>query len=168
MKRRAILPPTDVGGVPVEESGPVEVYVRPFRTGGKWQVSMAGGNSRGGDPTGRKLFYVAPMAADGSVDRSGGRQADGETSPPVPLFATRSPRPVLLVWSRKPAVCGRARWPFLMNVAVEGTTASPITIVLNWDTGLKNEPRVGSAVPPLRREAREAARSGLLPKVAKR
>jgi len=30
-------------------------------------------------------------------------------------------------------VCGR----FLMNVAVEGATAPPITVVLNWDAVLK-------------------------------
>jgi serine/threonine protein kinase len=35
------------------------------------------------------------------------------------------------------AVCGRARRPVSVNMAVEDATASPITIVLNWDASLK-------------------------------
>ena len=63
-----------------------------------------------------------------------------ETGPPVPLFATRLASGsgitgVGLLPKPQYAVAPDGR--FLMNVAVEGTTASPITIVLNWDTGLK-------------------------------
>ena len=61
-----------------------------------------------------------------------------ETSPPVPLFATRlaSGSGITGVVT-KPQYAVAPDGRFLMNVAVEGTTASPITIVLNWDTGLK-------------------------------
>jgi len=124
------------------ESGPVEVYVRPFPgPGGKWQVSMAGGNQPRWRPDGKELFYVAPddrlMAVSIAV---GVDKQTLETGSPVPLFATRLasgagitgvgvlPKPQYAV-----APDGR----FLMNVAVEEATGPPITVVLNWDTELK-------------------------------
>ncbi|HYB94743.1 MAG TPA: protein kinase [Vicinamibacterales bacterium] len=49
-----------------DESGPLEVYVRPYPkvNDGRWQVSTAGGTRPLWSPNGRELFYVA---ADGSL-----------------------------------------------------------------------------------------------------
>jgi hypothetical protein len=61
-----------------------------------------------------------------------------ETSPPLPLFATRlaSGSGITGVVT-KPQYAVAPDGRFLMNVAVEGATASPITVVLNWDAELK-------------------------------
>jgi Tol biopolymer transport system component len=124
------------------ESGPVEVYLRPFPgPGGKWQVSMAGGSQPRWRPDGEELFYVAPdgrlMAVSIAV---GADKQTLETGPPVPLFATRLASGsgitgVGLLPKPQYAVAPDGR--FLMNVAVEEATGSPITIVLNWDAALK-------------------------------
>ena len=44
-----------------DESGRVEVYVRPFPgPGGQWQVSTAGGKDPRWRPDGKELYYIAP------------------------------------------------------------------------------------------------------------
>jgi Tol biopolymer transport system component len=122
------------------ESGPVEVYVRSFPgPGGKWQVSMAGGNQPRWRPDGKELFYVAPDGRLMAVPIGVGTDKQTlETSPPVPLFATRlaSGSGITGVVT-KPQYAVARDGRFLMNVAVEGATASPITVVLNWDAELK-------------------------------
>ena len=47
------------------ESGRVEIYVRPFPnvSGGRWQISTNGGMSIQWGPNGRELFYVEPSGA---------------------------------------------------------------------------------------------------------
>jgi len=122
------------------ESGPVEVYVRPFPgPGGKSQVSMAGGNQPRWRPDGKELFYVAPdgrlMAVSIGV---GADKQTLETGAPVPLFATRlaSGSGITGVVT-KPQYAVAPDGRFLMNVAVEEATGSPITVVLNWDAELK-------------------------------
>jgi Tol biopolymer transport system component len=125
------------------ESGSVAIYIRPFPgPGGQWQVSTAGGSQPRWRPDGRELFYVAP---DGrlmavpiavSVDRQ-----TLDAGAPMPLFPTRlasggnlsiGPRGTSLKPQYAVAPDGR----FLMNVAVEGATAPPITVVLNWPAAL--------------------------------
>ena len=68
--------------------------------------------------------------------------ADNETlesGAPVPLFVTRLasgsniPGGVM----SKPQYAVAADGRFLMNVAVEGATPPPITVVFNWDAALK-------------------------------
>ena len=44
-----------------DESGRVEIYVRPFPgPGGQWQVSTAGGKAPRWRPDGTELYYIAP------------------------------------------------------------------------------------------------------------
>ena len=101
---------------------------------------MAGGTQPRWRPDGKELFYVAPdgrlMAVSIAV---GADKQTLETSPPVPLFATRlaSGSGITGLYRPKPQYAVAPDGRFLMNVAVEGATASPITIVLNWDTALK-------------------------------
>jgi len=61
-----------------------------------------------------------------------------EAGSPVPLFATRlASGSGITGVARKPQYAVAPNGQFLMNVAIEGTAASPITIVLNWTAGLK-------------------------------
>jgi dipeptidyl aminopeptidase/acylaminoacyl peptidase len=123
------------------ESGPVEVYVQPFpELGDKWQVSTAGGSQPRWRRDGKELFYVAPDARLMAVSIAVGADSQTlEAGAPVPVFATRlasgSNIPVGVL--SKPQYAVAPDGPFLMNVAVEGATASPITIVLNWAAELK-------------------------------
>jgi Tol biopolymer transport system component len=121
------------------ESGPVEVYVQPFPgPGGKSQVSMAGGNQPRWRPDGKELFYVAPDGLLMAVSIEVGADKTLETGAPVPLFATRlaSGSGITGVVT-KPQYAVAPDGRFLMNVAVEEATGSPITVVLNWDAELK-------------------------------
>ncbi len=119
------------------ESGSVEVYVQAFPgPGRKSQVSVAGGYEPRWRPDGKELFYIAPdgrlMAVAIGV---GADDQTLETSAPVALFATRlASGSGITGVARKPQYAVARDGRFLMNVAVEGTTASPITIVLNWMT----------------------------------
>ena len=122
------------------ESGSTEVYVQPFPGPGvKSQVSVAGGYEARWRPDGKELFYIAPDGRLMAVATGVG--TDDQTlnpSAPVPLFATRlATGSGITGAARKPQYAVAPDGRFLMNVVVEGATASPITIVLNWMTDLK-------------------------------
>ena len=61
-----------------------------------------------------------------------------ELGVPVPLFRTRlaSGASISGLLS-KPQYAVASDGRFLMNMSVEGATAPPITVVLNWDAALK-------------------------------
>jgi len=96
---------------------------------GKWQVSTGGGVQPRWRADGRELYFVAPdrklVAVPVAV-----RGSSFEAGKPAPLFATRifggggSGKPQYVV-SRD----GR----FLINQVVEESTATPITLILNWN-----------------------------------
>ena len=71
------------------QSGPPEVYVRPFPgPGGQWQVSTGGGGQPRWSPNGRELFYVVE---DGTLMATA-VSAVGDSitlATPTPLFQTR-------------------------------------------------------------------------------
>jgi serine/threonine protein kinase len=120
-------------------SGRFQIYVQPFPTsGGKWQVSTAGGSQVRWRPDGKELFYVAAderlMAVSIAV------AADGQTlnpGDPVPLFPTHLAQGPGITGTRSQyAVAPDGR--FLMNVRIdEAATAPPITVVINWAAALK-------------------------------
>ena len=122
------------------ESGAVEVYVQPFPgPGGKWQVSVAGGSQARWRPDGQELFYVAPdgrlMAATIRIEAT---MQKPDIGAPVALFATRlASGSGITGVARKPQYAVASNGRFLMNVAVEQGTASPISVVLNWDSLLQ-------------------------------
>jgi hypothetical protein len=63
-----------------------------------------------------------------------------EAGAPMPLFATRLASGSGIsgvVISSKPQYAVARDGRFLMNVAVEGATAPPITVVLNWQEEVK-------------------------------
>ena len=121
------------------DSGRFQIYVQPFpASGGKWQVSSAGGSQVRWRHDGKELFYVAPdqrlMAVPIAVAADGQTLNGGE---PVPLFMTRLAQGAAITGTRSQyAVAADGR--FLMNVIVEETAPTPpITVVVNWAARLK-------------------------------
>jgi len=118
------------------ESGPYQVYVQSFPTsGGKWQVSTAGGAQPQWRHDGKELFYLSPdrkiMAVE--VNAAGPTFVPGV---PKPLFEARFstlfPGPPGGTYY---AVASNGQ-RFLVNT-LAGEPALPLTVVLNWTAGLK-------------------------------
>jgi Tol biopolymer transport system component len=114
------------------ESGRVEVYVQPFPTGRKWQISTAGGAQVRWAPGGKELFYIAldgrlmvvPLRM--SADR---QRVDADA--PVPLFSTRLGGAVQGINRQQYMVSADGK-RFLMNMLVDDASSSPISVILNW------------------------------------
>jgi serine/threonine protein kinase/Tol biopolymer transport system component len=114
------------------ESGRNEIYVTSFpSTGGKWQISAAGGTFPRWRHDGSEIFYLAPdnklMAASVS-----GKDTGFEVGAVKPLFPTR----IVTGGNYKYDVSADGQ-RFLIVAASEQAASSPITIVLNWTAGLK-------------------------------
>jgi hypothetical protein len=122
-----------------DETGNFEIYLRPFppddRRGGKVLVSSAGGVQPRWRGDGKELFYLTPggklMAVDIRTEPSvqpGTPHAlfDAKVTGSAPLFrydVTRDGKRFLMV-----------------SPGLESTLAPvPITIVMNWQEGLKNK-----------------------------
>jgi len=112
------------------ESGSLQIYVQPFPgPGGTWQVSTGGGTQPRWRRDGQELFYVAPDGMLMAVPI----QVHGPTidsGAPVGLFQTRISGGSTGGIKQQYAVAADGR--FLINVATEESTVSPITIVQNW------------------------------------
>jgi Tol biopolymer transport system component len=112
-----------------DESGRSEIYVTPFNSAsGKRQISTGGGRF----PKWRRneIFYLAPdnklMVSEVNV-----KGETFEVGATLPLFVIRVGGPGNVY----DVTADGQR--FLVNVAVEQQTTSPITLVLNWTTDLK-------------------------------
>jgi Tol biopolymer transport system component len=114
------------------ESGRNEIYVAPFPgPGGKWQISIAGGELPRWQHDGTEIFYLAPdnklMAA--TVN---GKGASFEVRAVKPLFETR-----IVLGGRYQYAISADGQRFLINTPSEQAASAPITVVLNWTAGLK-------------------------------
>jgi len=114
------------------ESGRVEVYVRPFPGPGESQsISTNGGAQARWRADGKELFYIA---LDGKLMavpiriRPDGKSLDADVA--VPLFGTQIGG-ALQLQSRQQYVVARDGQQFLMNTIVEETSI-PITVIVNW------------------------------------
>ena len=112
-----------------DETGGNEIYIRPFREPAPiTRVSTGGGTSPRWRRDGRELYYEAPgdrlMAVSVTLSTSGQAVSVGA---PVVLF-TLAPGAVY-----EPSPDGQR---FIVNRPVGDTPAAPITILLNWQTGL--------------------------------
>jgi Tol biopolymer transport system component/DNA-binding winged helix-turn-helix (wHTH) protein len=114
-----------------DESGRNEVYVQSFPpSGGKWQVSTAGGTGGQWRRDGKELFYLADdklMAVEVKTDAPAFEKAI-----PKPLFALRLER--LTRRTHYEVAANGQR--FLVVTPVEAPPA-PFTLVTNWTAGLK-------------------------------
>jgi Tol biopolymer transport system component len=124
-----------------DESGRLEVYVRPFlRPSTTMSVSTGGGVQPRWRGDGRELFYIAPdgdlMAASVAVGRNG---EDLKIGKPTSLFHTRiagGTTAALGGYLKHEYVVAPDGQRFLINTAESAATA-PITVVLNWAAAMK-------------------------------
>jgi Tol biopolymer transport system component len=117
-----------------DESGRPEIYLTPFPAADrKWLVSTAGGALPRWSRSGNEVYYVAPddRLMGASVNARGAEMEVGRVQALFPI----PPRPG--------AVSGYGGWRydvgsdgrFLVDVPDEPTTASAMTVVLNWAAG---------------------------------
>jgi Tol biopolymer transport system component len=117
------------------ETGAFEVFVRSFPDGGggKWKVSNGGGYQPRWRSDGRELLYISARGELMRVDVAAGGFAAGA---PVRMF----PVPIL----GGGATVNNRYWDitpdgqrFLVTTEGEGSGASPLTVVVNWQEELK-------------------------------
>ena len=116
------------------ESGRFEIYVQPFPgPGGKFQISTNGGAQPRWNKNGKEIFYVSldsqMMAAPVKLSPDA---RSLETGTPAALFPVRiAGGPAPIVSKQQYAVSSDGQ-RFLVNLAVDEGSASPITLILNW------------------------------------
>jgi hypothetical protein len=108
-----------------------EIYVTSFpQPGGKSQVSTNGGSFPVWSRDGKELYCVAADKKMTAVTVKTGPKFDAGV--PKPLFDVRTD---LAVFGAGYDVANDGR--FLIPVPVEQTATTPITVVVNWQAGLK-------------------------------
>jgi Tol biopolymer transport system component/predicted Ser/Thr protein kinase len=115
------------------ESGRVEVYVQSFPAGGaKFTVSTNGGDLARWRPDQRELFY---RALDGKLMGVSVRPAGQglEFGTPVALMSVQPPTGAIAAYPYDIGRDGR----ILALAPVAGEAASPLTVIMNWQTTLK-------------------------------
>ena len=116
-----------------DQSGSVEVYLSPFPGGGgKWQVSLGGGDQPEWNRDGSGLYYVAPggKMMEASIRESGATIVVGE---PRQLF--QEARTGTSLGARSYCITRDGK-RFLVAKAPH-SVASPLTLVTHWNADLK-------------------------------
>jgi Tol biopolymer transport system component len=114
------------------ESGTGEVFVQTFpASGGKWQISSAGGSYPRWRRDGKELYYIAPDSTLMAVEISTGSGFAAGT--PKPLF--RAPIKLLDIGFQYDVSPDGGR--FLINMLEEDQQTTSITVVQNWTAELK-------------------------------
>jgi Tol biopolymer transport system component len=121
-----------------DESGTLEVYVRPFPAGeGKWKISVSGGEQPRWRGDGKEIFFVSVdgklMAA--SVKEVGAPQPSIEPGTPVPLFDTHIVGTPIYMASQYDVTADGKR--FLVNTNRSSGSAPALTVVVNWEADLR-------------------------------
>lgn len=117
-----------------DESGREEVFVQPFpATGAKWQVSLGGGSLPVWRRDGKELFFLASDLTLMSVPVKLGNRTL-EHGAPRSLFETNL-APSIIGHHYDVAPDGER---FLFRARATGQKPPPITVVLNWQAGLKD------------------------------
>jgi dipeptidyl aminopeptidase/acylaminoacyl peptidase len=115
------------------KTGRLEIYLRPFPgPGGDSRASTEGGAQVRWNPNGKELFYIG---ADDRLTAVPIRfSSDGKTvgfGSPLGLFATNVGSTAVLTYRQQYVVSPDGQ-SFVMNSVVGETSASPITVILNW------------------------------------
>ncbi len=122
-----------------DESGQREIYVRPFPPGdGKWKISNAGGEQPRWRGDGKELFYSAPDGQLFAVPikaMTGGKQAL-EPGVPESLFNSHIIRGSAVNGFQYDVTADGQRF-LVISVGASGVSSPPLTVVVNWTTGLK-------------------------------
>ena len=113
-----------------DETSQREIYVQSFPIPGrKYQISVSGGSAPVWSRDGKELFYVAPdrqLMAVAIQSRNGNLEAGA----PKPLFDSKLIRGL----DRTFDVSKDGRFLIPMD---ERTSTPPLTLVVNWQAGLK-------------------------------
>jgi len=117
------------------ESGNWEVYVTPFPSAnGKWQVSRGGGEEPRWRRDGKELFY---LSAEGKMMAVPLKTVDNfEAGAPVALFQTHTRQQISFMDVFSYDVTGDGQ-RFLINTKVDEADASPLSIILNWESEME-------------------------------
>jgi Tol biopolymer transport system component len=111
-----------------DESKRFEIYVVTFpNLGGKWQVSTGGGSRPVWSRDGRELYFISADSKMMAVDIRSGTKFDFGV--PKPLFDVRMDAGAWFDVSKD----GK----FLLPAQVEASATVPMTVVVNWQAGLK-------------------------------
>jgi Tol biopolymer transport system component len=118
-----------------DESGRWEVYVGEFPGGGgRWHISADGGVEPRWRADGKELFYVSPDGTLMAVTLEFNQQSVLPAAP-RPLFTARFGEFGAQIF-RPVYAPSHGGHKFLVNVVVEETTASPVTMILNWPAAI--------------------------------
>ena len=118
-----------------DESGRPEIYVRSFPdSGGKWQISTAGGEQASWRGDGKEIFYMAPDRKLMAVTVNIG--ASFEVGIPAPLLQTHIPV-TGITDDRNSYFATPDGQKFLVDELLESQMAEPLTVVLNWQADLR-------------------------------
>ena len=120
-----------------DESGRLEVYVRPFLAAGpsgapelgegKWQISKDGATGTWWRNDGKELLFLGRDGMLSAVEVS-----------TAPTFHVGPPQPLFRLPAGTVAVTGSADAKrFLLAVPAEPERAEPITVMLNWEAALR-------------------------------
>jgi serine/threonine protein kinase len=119
-----------------DRSGRREVYVRPFPNGeGEWTISLAGGEQPRWRGDGKELFFEAAdgkMMAVPVIKAVAGAKPSFEAGTPIALFDAHM---VNVVGFQYDVTADGKR--FLITTAGTGAASPPLTVVTNWQAGLK-------------------------------
>ena len=115
------------------ESGVPQVYVQSIpASGSKFQISNAGGLQPRWRRDGKELFYISADNKLVAVPVKIGSTVEAGT--PAPLFDLQPIYPPFLgLWTYQPSADGQR---FLV-LAPSNSSIPPITVVLNWQAGIK-------------------------------
>jgi Tol biopolymer transport system component len=113
-----------------DESKRNEIYVQSFPApGGKWQVSTNGGERSVWSRDGKELYFVSPDGKMMAAEVKSGSKF--EAGVPKPLFDVRFPSGI------NPWFDVGKDGRFLIPIQAEQTANAPMTVVVNWQAGLK-------------------------------
>jgi eukaryotic-like serine/threonine-protein kinase len=117
------------------ESGKWEIYVTSFPEGrGKWQLSSDGGTQPRWRGDGRELFFLASDGKIMAVPVTAG--ANFDAGAPVTLFQA-NPRELVASSERVTYDVTKDGQRFLINTQVKNAETQPMSVILNWQAGLK-------------------------------
>ncbi len=118
-----------------DESGRPEVYVQQFPpTGGKWQISSAGGDQSLWNPNGKEIIYTGLDRRLMSVTYTAA--SSFQPGQPEVLFASRLPNSGITD-ERNNFLISRDGQKFLVNGLVDSAEYIPVTVFVNWESSLR-------------------------------
>jgi serine/threonine protein kinase/dipeptidyl aminopeptidase/acylaminoacyl peptidase len=117
-----------------DETGSMQVYVQSFpAAGNKSQVSVRGGYEPKWGAKGDELYFISPSRKLMSAKLHAG--ASFRAAVPEELFELPLPEPVAAFPNSYNVTADGRR--FLVNTLIRNSTSSPISVVLNWTSGLR-------------------------------